>query len=180
MTASAMDFQLRVPYRIRHTIGPWIDRLADRLGQPDYHVRPTEYAGTARCSMNDLEKMLREDGFSWAPFSLYHRTPAGTRPNGSWTYRQSVLADRQLHVILFAQSRETIDVYAHTEYNSLRRPIKHARQVGIDRAEGATLMRQWLAKREVDYNHESGTTRRITHLLERVRERFLMDTSGSG
>lgn len=172
MAGGASDLPLRVPYRIRHTIGPWINWLAEWLGQPNYHVQPTEYAGTAQCSLRDLEATLRADGFSWAPFSFYHRTPVGTRPHRSWTYRSSVLADRQLHVILFAQSSETIDIYAHTEYNWLRHPMKHAQQIGIDRAEGARLMRQWLAKHGVDYNHESGITRRMTHLLERVRERF--------
>ena len=167
-----MDFQLRVPYRLRHTIGPWINGLAERLGQPTYHVQPTEYAGTAHCSMNDLEALLQDDGFSWAPFSLYHRTPVGTSPDRSWTYRSSVLADRQLHVLLFAQTSETVDVYAHTEYNWLRHPVKHAQQIGIDRAEGARLMRQWLAKRGVDSDNESRVIRRLTHLLERVREQF--------
>lgn len=172
MTARVMDFQLRIPYRLRHTIGPWIDRLADRLGQPSYHVRPTEYAGTAHCSLSDLEATLRVDGFSWAPFSLYHRTPTGTSPNRSWTYRSSVLADRQLHVILFAQSSETVDIYAHTEYNWLRHPVKHAKQIGIDRIEGARLIRQWLTEHGVDSDHESRVARRITHLLERIREQF--------
>lgn len=172
MVASSMDFQLQVPYRIRHTIGPWINGLADWLGQPNYHVQPTEYAGTAQCSLGDLETMLRADGFSWAPFSLYHRTPIGTRPHTSWTYRSSVLADRQLHVILFAQSSEIIDIYAHTEYNWVRHPFKHTRQIGIDRAKGAGLMRQWLDYRGIACDHESRITRRVTHLLERVRERL--------
>lgn len=83
-----------------------------------------------------------------------------------------MLTDRQLHVILFAQSPETIDVYAHTEYNWLRHPIKHAQQIGIDRAEGARQMRRWLDERGLDYDYESGIARRTTHLLERVRERL--------
>lgn len=171
MTDAELGLRAGLPYRVRHAVGPWIDRLAELLGRPDYHVRPAEYAGTADCSMRDLEAKLQADGFSWAPFSLFHRTPADTRPVGSWTYRPSVLADRQLHVVLFAQSPETIDVYAHTEYNWLRHPLDHARQVGIDRRKGATLMRQWLHEREVAYDYESRTVRRLTHLLERVRER---------
>ena len=172
MLASKEGRGLRIPYRIRRTVGPWIDRFARALGQPSYHVQRTEYAGTVHCPMKDLEAKLREDGFSWTPFSLYHRTLAGTRPTGSWVYRSSVLADRQLHVILFAQPATTIEVYAPSEYSWLRHPLRHIQQIGIDRAEGAAEMRRWLDTRGLNYTHESGLARKITHLLERVRERF--------
>lgn len=172
MTESQLGFQPGVPYRVRRVLGPWINRLATCLGQPSCSVRPAEYAGTVDCPITDLEAKLQADGFSWAPFSLYHRTPAGTRPNGSWTYRSSILADRQLHVILFARDSDTIDIYAHIEPNWLRHPVKHLQQSGIDREEGATQMRKWLEKCGIDANHRSRVTRKFTHLLEQVGDSF--------
>ena len=161
-----------VPYRIRQRAGPWIDRLTRSLGQPSFRVRRTEYAGTVDCSRQDLEARLQKDGFSWAPFSPYHRTSTGTRSDGSWVYRSSLLSHRQIHVILFDQPNDTVDVYAHTEYNQVRHPIKHLRQVGVDRAEGAAQIRRWLAARGPRYNHESRLTQKATHLLERAYQRY--------
>lgn len=59
-----MDFRMGIPYRIRRLVGPWINRLAKSIGQPSYHVRHTEYAGTVQCRMKDLEAKLQEDGLS--------------------------------------------------------------------------------------------------------------------
>lgn len=95
-----------------------------------------------------------------------------TDPNGSWTYRRSLLADRQLHVILSAQAPEHIAVYAHEEYNWLRHPIKHGKQVGIDRERGAARMRRWLEAQGLDISEESRTRRYTVHLLHRFREQF--------
>ena len=77
MTDSEGNLHPRIPYRIRQRVGPGIDRLTRSLGQPSFRVRRTEYAGTVDCSTEDLEVILQEEGFSWAPFSLYHRTSTG-------------------------------------------------------------------------------------------------------
>ena len=172
MTDTAVSLQDSVPYRVRQTIGPWVNHLVTALGQPTCQVRPKEYVATVDCPIADLESKLLEDGFSWAPFSLYHRTPQGTRPDGSWTRRSSVLAERQLHVILFAHAPETVHVYAHTEYNWLRHPLKHLRQVGIDRAAGAGQVRKWLEESDLRATHESRVSRVLLHSLERLRERL--------
>lgn len=156
--------------RIRHRIGPAIDRLARRVGQPEYHVRDEGYAGTVGVPLADLESRLSDAGFTWDPVSLYHRTKAGTDTDGSWVYRSSPLADRQLHVVLFAQSADRMDVYAHEEYNWLRHPVKHARQEDIRRERGSTEMRRWLDEQPFDYEHELRARRRLAHVAERVRQ----------
>ena len=172
MTDSEGNFHPRIPYRIRHRVGPWIDRLTKSLGQPSVHVRRTEYAGTVDCSRRDLEATLQEAGFSWAPFSLYHRTSTGLRSDGSWVYRPSPLSHRQIHAILFEQPDGTVDVYAHTEYNQVRHPLKHIRQVGVNRIEGAAQMQRWLDAHGLSYDHGSRLTQKVTHLLGRVSERY--------
>lgn len=166
------DLRRGLTYRARHAIGPWIDRAIRALGRTDYLVRPAEYVGTVHAPVADLEARLRDGGFSWDPFSLYHRTPAGTRPDGSWALRRSPLADRQIHVILFEQSSERVDVYAHDEYNWRRHPVGHVEQRDMRRRAGAEQMQQWLKARGIGYERESIVRRKAAHLAERVRERF--------
>lgn len=172
MVSSGVTLRLSIPRRIRQAVGPWLNRLARMLGQPDYCIRRTEYVGTVHVPIENLEAHLQAGGFTWAPFSLYHRTPTGTSTDGSWTYRPSVLAGQQLHVILFAQSPDRIDVYAHKEYNWLRHPLKHAKQTGIRRKEGADQMRCWLDAQGLAYDHESVVHRKAFHLYEWVREQL--------
>ena len=162
--------QSSVLRRIRDRVGPSIDRLARRVGQPEYHVHDEGYAGTVSVPLADLESRLSDAGFAWDPVSLYHRTRVGTDTDGSWVFRSSPLADRQLHVVLFAQSVDRTDVYAHEEYSWLRHPLKHARQEDIRRKRGSTEMRRWLDAQPFDYEYESRTRRRAAHVGERVRQ----------
>lgn len=172
MSLQDADLGRSPTYRARHAIGPWIDRTIRAFGRANYLVRSAEYVGTVHAPVADLEARLRAGGFSWDPFSLYHRTPAGTRPNGSWALRSSPLADRQLHAVLFEQSDERVDVYAHDEHNWLRHPVAHAEQRDVRRRAGADRMRQWLEARGIGYERESVVRRKAAHLAERVRERF--------
>ncbi|MFC6941865.1 hypothetical protein ACFQE8_18100 [Salinirubellus sp. GCM10025818] len=155
--------------RIRQSLGPHIDAVARKLGRVQYRIRPSEYVGTVTLDIADFEERLSEIGFEWDPVSLYHRTPSGTHTNGSWVYRSSRLADRQLHVILFAQARDQIDVYAHEEFSWIRHPLKHARHERIRREEGAREMHRVLDRMSVDYYHEPWPIRKGSHLLQRVR-----------
>lgn len=172
MEPSALDSRSGTSYRIRQVLGPWINRFSRVLGPKSYHIRRTEYVGTVDRPIDDLEAELRANGFTWAPFSLYHRTPMETSTDGSWSYRSSALADRQLHVVLFTQTPERVDIYAHLEYNWLRHPIRHARQIDIRREEGARRMRRWLDAQGMEYDHEWVIRRKTAHLFERFRERL--------
>lgn len=162
--------RLRVPRRLRHRLGPVLDRLARRVGQPEYYVYPVGYVGTVHLPRDDLEAKLQDGGFTWDPFSLYHYTPTGSSTDGSWVYRSSPFADRQLHVVLFSQSDHT-HIYAHDEFNWLRHPLKHAKQVDIRREQGVDEMRRWLSARGIEFGRESVVRRRAEHLASRVRER---------
>ena len=165
----------RLSYRVRRTCGPHLDALVRRLGHQSHRIRRTEYVGTVERPIDDLEAGLREGGFRWDPFSLYHYTPAGTATDGSWVYRSSPFADRQLHVILFAQSPDRIDVYAHNEFNWLRHPRKHFREADVRREEGAEQMRRALDRLGIDHDREPWLIRKAIHVLERVLEGPLGD-----
>ncbi|WP_225334346.1 hypothetical protein [Halomicrobium urmianum] len=167
-----IDVQRRITHRVRSAVGPWIDRAARAVGQPVTHIRASEYAGTVRCRIDDLEAELSAAGFDWDPLSLYHYTPMGTSTDGSWVYRESPLADRQLHVVLFAQSVDRVDLYAHYEYNWLRHPVAHALQRDIRHEEGRRRMRGHLDRMDRDTYHESILHRKAAHLAELVDERF--------
>ena len=166
------EFQRRLTHRIRRAVGPWIDRAARRLGQPITHVYATEYAGTVNCRIDDLEARLSDAGFHWDPLSLYHYTPVGTKADGSWVYRDSPLADRQLHVVLFAQSEDRIDLYAHYEHSWIRHPIAHALQKDIRHAEGARRMKRHLEPLDLPTSHESVVRRKVAHVTHLVSERL--------
>lgn len=166
------DFQRRLTHRVRRAVGPWIDRVAREFGQPVTQVREREYAGTARCRIDDLEAKLSETGFHWDPLSLYHYTPLGTRADGSWVYLESLLADRQLHVVLFAQSEDRVDLYAHDEPNWIRHPVAHAMQDDIRHEAGGERMKAHLREMDVPTDHESVVRRKVAHFLELLEQRF--------
>ena len=152
----------------RHRVGPWIDRIGNTLGRPTTRVYPSGYVGTVRVPISDLEAKLHDDGFEWDPVSMYHRTPGGSTTDGSWAYRSSPFGHRQLHVVLFAQRSDIIDVYAHDEFNWRRHPLEHARETDIRREEGVAEMRRWLDARGIAYERDSFVVRKIKHRLERL------------
>lgn len=154
-----------IPYQVRHWIGPRLTRLAHTLGQPEYQLRDTEYVGTVRKPLDELTKTLQDEGFEWDPLAWYHQPPVGSTPDGSWTYRESLLADRQLHTILIAHSPGYIDVFAHEEYNWLRHPVKHLRQVGIKREAGSSWMRQWLEQHNIHVDTKSRDRRQLARAV---------------
>ena len=156
--------------QFRHRVGPWVDRVGEAVGQPTTRVYPEGYVGTVRVPISDLEAKLHEGGFRWDPVSMYHYTPSGSTTDGSWAYRSSPFGHRQLHVVLFAQHSDLIDVYAHDEFNWRRHPIKHARHVDIRREEGVAETRRWLEKRGIAYEREPRVVRAFKHAAERFAE----------
>ncbi|PSP69665.1 hypothetical protein BRC79_03875 [Halobacteriales archaeon QH_8_67_27] len=164
------DVRRRVTYRVRRSIGPFLDRAVRTVVDETYEVKPSEYAATAHCRIDDLESELSEYGFRWNPLSMYHYTQLGNRTNGSWVLRSSPLADRQLHAILVKVGPEQIHVYAHEEYSWLRHPVKHAREVDLDRAGGADRMRRILSEIAIDTAEESITRRKVKHATRQVRK----------
>jgi len=158
--------QPEVPYRVRQWLGPYITRVARTLGQPEYRLRDTEYVGTIYQPLDEFTETLEKHGFNWDPLAWYHQPPVGAEPNGSWTYRRSLLADRQIHVILIAHSPEYVDVFAHEEYNWLRHPIKHLLQVGIERKAGSSEIRRWLESHDIEVDAKSRRQRQVAHKVK--------------
>jgi hypothetical protein len=159
-----------VSYRVRQRLGPVLTHLATMLGQPEFRLRPSEYVGTIHRPLDEFTETLRDHGFDWDPLAWYHSPPVGSEPNGSWTYKLRPLADRQIHVILIAHSPEYIDVFAHEEYNWLRHPIKHLRQVGINRKAGRSKIRRWIESHGIEVDVNSRRRRRVTKAGKYLRK----------
>lgn len=156
-------------YRIRQRAGPAIDRLAHSLGQREYVVCDDGYVGTVPNAVPAFETTLRRLGFSWDPLSLYHHTPTGRTSDGSWTYRKSVLADRQLHVVLFERESDRLDMYAHEEPSWVRHPLGHARMNDIDRERGVDRLTSMLDSAAIEYEQKSDWRKRLGRFVDRFR-----------
>lgn len=154
---------------LRQQLGPRLDRLVEAFAQPTTQVYPSGYVGTVRRPIAELERALRRGGFHWDPISMYHYTPTGRPSDGSWVYRPSPLADRQLHVVLFAEGDDRTEVYAHDEYSWLRHPVKHAKHVDIRRSEGVDEALRWLDDRGVEYDRDGRVRRTLRHVVDQVR-----------
>ncbi|NHN46244.1 hypothetical protein G9464_01340 [Halostella sp. JP-L12] len=134
--------------------------------------------GTVRLSADEFRSRLRERGFGWDPVSFYHFTPLGESADGSYVYRSSPFADRQVHVVLFVQRPECIDVYAHEEYNWLRHPRKHAAEENIDRVGGVSAVREWFDETDVPYDRRDRIRRTVDHVVQRAR-RYVNDRAAA-
>lgn len=158
--------------RVRQRVGPLLNQFIRSLGQPTTHVYPAGYVGTVGLPIEEVEAELRAGEFSWDPLSMYHNTLEGNDADGSWAYRSSWLADRQLHVILFVQGSAVTEVYAHDEFNWWRHPFKHIREENIRRTEGSKEMRRWLEVRGIEYERYPRSIRKVRHVLRRIRMRI--------
>lgn len=162
MQSITENLQPDVSYRVRQQVGPWFTQFAERFGEPEFRLRESEYVGTIQQPLDEFTETLQKNGFEWDPLAWYHQPPVGSEPHGSWTYRQTLLGDRQIHTILIAHSPEYIDVFAHEEYSWIRHPIKHFQQVGIRRKAGSSEMRKWIRNQGIDIDTKSRRRRRIS------------------
>ena len=121
---------------------PWLHRWLSLLGAyAEGRVAPSSYALTVELDPEALEARLHDLGFVRNPLAAFERRPGGHEV-GSWARRESLLADRQLHVLLFdgANPGET-DVYAHEEASWITHPVAHYRQEAIDVVAGVRAVR---------------------------------------
>ncbi|MEF8885674.1 MAG: hypothetical protein V5A44_11205 [Haloarculaceae archaeon] len=69
-------------------------------------------------ALDDVERLLWRNGFVRNPFSRV-KTLDDRPEAGSWVYRTSPLAERQVHLMLFRTGPGTVAVYAHEEPSSV-------------------------------------------------------------
>jgi len=141
------DFQgeLDLTTRLRRRVLPTVHRIKEPFGGfATCTQHPAEYVGTVERSLGAFRPDLEAMSFSPEPIAALKVLDDGRFSAGSWVRRQSRLADWQLHVTLFQDGRDTVEVFAHREYSWLRHPYKHYVGDGWDIDGGVTRMRSLL------------------------------------
>jgi len=120
--------------RGRAAVLPGLDRLATRLGAgyAAYELQPREYAGRIDVPVEDVDRLLAAHGFERMPLSAWKTLPDGRSEAGSWARRDGLLADRQLHVMLFRTEDGATDIYAHDEFNAFHPRYASEHYHGVD------------------------------------------------
>lgn len=133
---------------VRGTAIPLLDRVGRALdiGYAAYTVGYHEYAGTLSMSPEAAESFLYEHGFRRNPLSAYKTLPDGREEQGSWVWRESLIAKKQLHVITFERRNGETDCYAHWEYSAINplTALKHYRGVDYSPKKGERLLERKL------------------------------------
>ncbi|WP_455447779.1 hypothetical protein [Natrinema thermotolerans] len=176
---------------LRRRVLPGIHNVLDVMigGYALSDTPPDEYVGTLCCSEPELEELLSSFGFTRNLVASLKVRVDGNVSDGSWVYRESFLADYQLHVILH-QTESGVETYAHWEYSSVRHPYRHYLAREYDAEKGVRIMRSILAhtadSRGVPWTIEAPIRRHtwyisilravsgsLAHKVADVRERFV-------
>ncbi len=132
---------------VRRRLLPGIHSVFDVLigGYALSDTPPEEYVATLDCSESEAEELLASVGFTRNLFASLKVRVDGNVSDGSWVYRESILADYQLHVTIH-RAETGVQTYAHWEYSSIRHPYRHylAREYSADT--GVRMMRSVLER----------------------------------
>lgn len=135
---------------VRRGLLPLLDRMLRRRAPGQhyaaYQLSMDEVVGTIDATPEEIEQLLWDAGFRRMPLAALKSLPDGRVERGSWTYRDSLLADRQLHVMLFATAEGQTLVAAHAEANALNPMVAmdHYRGRGYDVPAGERQVRKRL------------------------------------
>lgn len=137
--------QLDLTTRVRRRVLPTLHRVKEPLGGfATCTQHPREYVGTVERGLRDFRPDLEQMAFSPEPIASLKIREDGRPSAGSWVRRRSPMADWQLHVTLYQDGRDAVEVFAHREYSWLRHPYKHYVGEGWDMNAGVTRMRSLL------------------------------------
>ena len=144
--------ELDLSTRVRRRLLPTLHRIKEPLGGfATCTQHPAEYVGTVERGLTDFRPDLEAMAFSPEPIAALKVLEDGRFSAGSWVRRQSPMADWQLHVTLFQDGRDAVDVFAHREYSWLRHPVAHYRGEGWDTDGGVERMRRLLTDHDVSF-----------------------------
>ncbi|MFP9059424.1 hypothetical protein ACLI4R_02700 [Natrialbaceae archaeon A-chndr2] len=145
--------ELDLTTRVRRRVLPTLHRIKEPLGGfATCTQHPSEYVGTIDRRLREFRPELEDMSFSPEPVASLKVHEDGRFSAGSWVRRQSPLADWQLHVTVFQDGHETLEVFAHREYSWLRHPYKHYVGEGWDTTAGVERMRSILSDHGVTFS----------------------------
>ena len=148
--------------RVRRRVLPTLHRIKEPLGgyaQCPQH--PDEYVGTIPYDLEAFRADLEAMSFDPEPIAALKVHRDGRLSAGSWARRRSPLATWQVHVALFRDGADAVEVFAHREYSWLRHPYKHYTCEGWDTEAGVERVRSLLTDHDVPFRIDpprSGTT----------------------
>ncbi len=134
----------------RRLVLPLLDRLLRRRVPGQHYAAYTlsldEVVGTIDATPEEVEQLLWDAGFRRMPLAALKDLPDGRVERGSWAYRDSLLASKQVHVMLFSAGEGQTLVAAHQETNALSpfRALEHYRGIGYDVPAGEREVRRRL------------------------------------
>lgn len=141
--------------RVRRRVLPTLHRIKEPLGgfaQCTQH--PDEYVGTVQRGLRGFRSDLETMSFSPEPIASLKVHRDGRLSCGSWVRRRSPFATWQLHVALFENGADAVEVFAHREHSWLRHPYKHYTGQGWDTSGGVERMRSLLSNHDVAFRIE--------------------------
>ncbi|WP_255170481.1 hypothetical protein [Natrononativus amylolyticus] len=138
--------------KARRRVLPTVHRIKAPLGGfAQCTMHPSEYVGTVQRELTEFRPDLEAMEFAPEPIASLKVHSDGRASAGSWVRRRSALADWQLHVTLFQDGRDAVEVFAHREYSWLRHPYKHYTAEGWDTTGGVERMRSLLSDHGVSF-----------------------------
>ncbi|MCU4972661.1 hypothetical protein OB955_07905 [Halobacteria archaeon AArc-m2/3/4] len=138
--------------RVRRRVLPTLHRIKEPLGGfAQCTMHPSEYVGTVQRELGEFRPDLEAMKFAPEPIASLKVHEDGRQSAGSWVRRQSPLATWQLHVTLFQDGRDAVEVFAHREHSWLRHPYKHYTSEGWDTTGGVERMRSLLSDHGVAF-----------------------------
>ncbi|MFC7232605.1 hypothetical protein ACFQMM_16695 [Saliphagus sp. GCM10025308] len=138
--------------RLRRRVLPTLHRIKEPLGGfATCTQHPSEYVGTIERDLRAFRPDLEAMAFAPEPIASLKVHEDGRFSAGSWVRRRSPLADWQLHVTLFQDGRDAVEVFAHREYSWLRHPYKHYVGDGWDTSGGVDRMRSLLRGHGIEF-----------------------------
>lgn len=132
----------------RRLVWPLLDRVARRHGHyAAYEIGEREVVGVLDATPGEAEQLLWDAGARRQPLAALKTLPDGRTECGSWAFRDSLLAETQVHVVLFAGTHEgeTL-VAAHAEASPINpfTALDHYRARGVDVDAGERAVRRRL------------------------------------
>ena len=138
--------------RVRRRVLPTVHRIKAPLGgYAQCTIHPSEYVGTVHRCLTEFRPELETMEFVPEPVASLKVHRDGRYSAGSWVRRNSRLDDWQLHVTLFQDGRDAVEVFAHREYSWLRHPYRHYTSKGWDTVAGVDRMRRLLSEYGITY-----------------------------
>lgn len=129
---------------LRFRVSLLLGEVGHDLGPRD--ITEQERVGSMKIQPESFEMLLWRKGFS-RNFLSRLKMNDGWPDEGSYVFRKSPMAPRQLHIV-FWSSGEEVEIYAHEEYSSINPlyVVKHLRKEGQDPEAGKEKAEEILPK----------------------------------